>query len=84
MNLAPMIESHMTVQHAHQPGMRMPAHAHQHMVHHRDPSPVMSVLVVIGFIAMSIGVVVFTTYLEHASKSKPHEPAHNIPMVHMR
>jgi len=41
-------------------------------------------LVVIGFVAMLIGVIVFTTYLDRASKNKTREPARNIPMVHMR
>jgi len=56
----------------------------QPAVRHRDPSPVMAVLVVIVFVAMSIGVVVCSTYLDHAAKNKVHEAAHNRPIVDMK
>ena len=57
---------------------------YHHPVHHHDSSPVIQILVVIGFVAMLMGVIVFTTYLDRANKNKTREPARNIPMVHMR
>ena len=84
MNLAHAIEGQMTRQVVQHPGSSFHGNAPYHPLHHRDPSPVISLLVVIGFVAMLIGVIVFTTYQERAGKSKVRESAHNIPMVHMR
>jgi len=53
-------------------------------VHHRDPSPAISLLVAIGFAAILIGWNEFSNYLEHAGKHRAQGPAHNLPMIHMR
>ena len=77
------MQSRMTPQ-GMQPVELKPHGTMQPTVRHRDPSPVMSVLVVMGFVGICLGVVVCSNYLDQAAKNKAREPAHNMPMVHMR
>ena len=52
--------------------------------HRRDPSSAASVVVALCFLCLFIGVIMFTSYADHGQKSKAHEPARNMPMVHLR
>jgi hypothetical protein len=49
------------------------------VIRHRDPSPVASILVVICFVALSIGMVALTTHLERSGKNKPPVSARHVP-----
>jgi hypothetical protein len=50
----------------------------------RDPSSAASVVVALCFMCLFIGVIIFTSYADRTAKSKPREPARNMPMVHLR
>jgi len=49
-----------------------------------DPSSAASVVVALCFMCLFIGVIIFTSYTDRTVKSKTHEPARNMPMVHLR
>ena len=48
------------------------------------PNSAASVVVALCFMGLFIGVIVFTSYSDRTARSKPREPAHNMPMVHLR
>lgn len=50
----------------------------------RDPSSAASVVVALCFMCLFVGVIIFTSYTDRTAKSKPREPARNMPMVHLR
>lgn len=82
MNFLQLMENQMTTQRVShvQVAARTPAPVHP-VIRHRDPNPVMSLLVVICFVLLLVGLVVLTTHLDRPGKSKPHAPSHNMPMV---
>lgn len=84
MYLANTIESQMSRPAMQSTDARFSGHLPDHSAHPHDPSPVISILSVFGCVVLLIGVNVFSAYQEHASKNVAREPAHNIPMVHMR
>jgi hypothetical protein len=48
------------------------------------PSSTASIVVALCFVCLFIGIVIFTSYVDRSVKSKPREPARNMPMVHLR
>ena len=80
MNFLQLMESQMPAQRVPHTQVAQPSPS-QHVIRHRDPNLVISLVVVICFVALSIGMVVLTAHLERLGKSKTHEPAHNVPMV---
>jgi len=76
------MENQVTMHHTPQMQLARPHPIHRE-VQHRDANPVVSVLVVIGFVLISIATVVLTAHWERLGKNKQHEPAHNVPMVHL-
>lgn len=51
---------------------------------HRDTNPKMLVLAVVGFIAMSWGAVMLTSYLESGRQVKTHQTGKALPPIFIR
>ena len=51
---------------------------------HRDTNPKMLVLAVVGFIAMSWGAVMLTSYLESGRQAKTHQTGKALPPIFVR